>query len=178
MSHCNKRLRTGALELCRIMIFFGDNNIAPKCLRTSVSHQLPSSFISGVIFSLVSDSIAPIYQSMRLLFRWVSSRFCDRAIKCFCILFRRLCGHLPPGRCCRFNWKNLQMFGVNSRFVSALGTVLVHNLEGRGILSSVHNHQQRKWNCQNWDPPEPFSTERDPRGGLIGRSEGPTAIEV
>ena len=58
-----------APELYRIMIFFGDNNIAPKCLRTSVSHQLPSSFISGVIFSLVSDSIAPIYQSMRLLFR-------------------------------------------------------------------------------------------------------------
>ena len=156
------------------MIFFGDNNIAPKCLRTSVSHQLPSSFISGVIFSLVSDSIAPIYQSMRLLFRWVSSRFCDRAIKCFCFLFRRLCGHLPPGRCCRFNWKNLQMFGVNSRFVSALGTVLVHNLEWRGILSSAHNHQQRKWNCQNWAV---FNWEGS-KGGLIGRSEGPTAIEV
>ena len=175
MSHSNKLRRTGALEQCRIMIFFGDNNIAPKCLRTSVSHQLPSSFISGVIFSLVSDSIAPIYQSMRLLFRWVSSRFCDRAIKCFCFLFRRLCGHLPPGRCCRFNGKNLQMFGVNSRFVSALGTVLVHNLEGREggfwALCIITNSGSEIAKT------EPFSAERDP-GGLIGRSEGPTAIEV
>ena len=51
----------------------------------------------------------------------------------------------------------------NLCIVSPLGAVLVHNLEGRGILSSAHNnHQSRKWNCQNWDPPAFSTIQGDP----------------
>ena len=133
-----------------------------KCLRASVSHQLPSSCRSGVIFSLVSDSIAAIYQSMGPLSRWVNSK----TVKRFCLLFgerlRRLFGSLSAGCCCRLNGKNLQMFEMLC-IVSPLGAVLVHNLEGRGILSSAHNnHQSRKWNCQNWDPTRFSTIQGDP----------------
>ena len=83
-----------------------------KCPRASVSHQLPSSCRSGVIFSLVSDSIAAIYQSMGPLFRRVSSIKLSNVFVFYLERLRGLFGSLSAGCCCRLNGKNLQMFEI------------------------------------------------------------------
>ena len=154
-------------------LFLKDNN---KCVSSHLFHINCHQVVDLVsYFHFCPLLLPPIYQSMRLLFRWLS-----KSCQMFCLLFGESEDYLAAGCCCRLNGKNLQMFGVNLCIVSPLGAVLVHNLEGRGTLSCAHNHpeQRRKWNCQNWDP-APFSTgERRGSSGLIGTSEGRRGIEV
>ena len=104
----------------------------------SVSHQLPSSCRSRVIFSLLSAAIAPDISIDEAIVQMTQLKLSK-----FCLLFGESEDYLAAGCCCRLNGKNLQMFGVNLCIVSPLGAVLVHNLEGRGILSCAHNHPSR-----------------------------------
>ena len=154
-------------------LFLKDNN---KCVSSHLFHINCHQVVDLVsYFHFCPLLLPPIYQSMRLLFRWLS-----KSCQMFCLLFGESEDYLAAGCCCRLNGKNLQMFGVNLCIVSPLGAVLVHNLEGRGILSCEHNHPELRDGSEIAKTEIRCHFQRGRRGssGLIGTSEGRRGIEV